>query len=61
VLGGNGREIDGDAIGGLLATRQLKSDLRGAGVVTGGPPPLSAKDRSRFQQKLDELVQRGLR
>jgi uncharacterized protein len=61
VLGANGREIDEDAIGGLLATRQLKSDLRGAGVMTGGPPPLLAKDRSRFQAKLDELVQRGLR
>ena len=61
VLGTNGREIDEDAIGGLLATRELKSQLRGAGVMTGGPPPLSAKDRSRFQSKLDELVQRGLR
>lgn len=61
VLGANGREIDGEAIGGLLATRELKSQLRGAGVMTGGPPPLSAKDRSRFQQKLDELVQRALR
>jgi uncharacterized protein YaiI (UPF0178 family) len=29
--------------------------------MTSGPPPLSAKDRSRFQAKLDELVQRGLR
>jgi len=61
VLGTNGREIGEDAIGGLLATRELKSHLRGAGVMTGGPPPLSAKDRSRFQSKLDELVQRGLR
>jgi uncharacterized protein YaiI (UPF0178 family) len=61
VLGANGREIGEDAIGGLLATRELKSQLRGAGVMTGGPPPLAAKDRSRFQQKLDELVQRALR
>ena len=61
VLGTNGREIGEDAIGGLLATRELKSSLRGANVMTGEPPPLSAKDRSRFQSKLDELVQRGLR
>jgi uncharacterized protein len=61
VLGANGREIGEDAIGGLLATRELKSQLRGAGVMTGGPPPLAAKDRSHFQQKLDELVQRSLR
>ena len=61
VLGSNGREFSADSIGDLLATRELKSHLRGAGVMTGGPPPLSAKDRSRFQSKLDELVQRGLR
>jgi uncharacterized protein YaiI (UPF0178 family) len=57
ALGPSGREIDEDAIGGLLAMRELKSHLRGAGVMTGGPPPLSASDRSRFQAKLDELVQ----
>jgi uncharacterized protein len=61
VLGSNGREFSIDSIGDLLATRELKSQLRGAGVMSGGPPPLSAKDRSRFQSKLDELVQRGLR
>jgi hypothetical protein len=61
VLGSDGREFRADSIADLLATRELKSQLRGAGVMTGGPPPLSAKDRSRFQAKLDELVQRGLR
>ena len=61
VLSPNGREFSEDSIGGQLATRQLKSDLRGAGEFTGGPPPLSGKDRSRFAQKLDELVQRGVR
>ena len=29
--------------------------------MTGGPAALSAKDRSRFQSKLDQLVQQGLR
>lgn len=57
----NGRVFDEDSIGGLLATRELKTDLRGAGVASGGPPPLTAKDRSRFLSKLDELVQIGLR
>jgi uncharacterized protein len=61
VLGNNGREFSEDAIGDLLATRDLKAQLRGAGVMSGGPPPLSARDRSRFQSKLDELVQRSLR
>ena len=61
VLGTDGRELRADAIGDLLATRELKSQLRGAGVMTGGPPPLSGRDRSRFQSKLDEIVQRALR
>jgi len=30
-------------------------------VASGGPPPISQKDRSRFLSKLDELVQRSLR
>ncbi len=61
VLGTNGREFERDSIGDLLATRELKSQLREAGVMSGGPPPLSGRDRSRFQAKLDELVQRSLR
>jgi len=61
VLGTTGRVFSEDSIGGLLATRGLKEHLREAGVASGGPPPLSAKDRSRFLSKLDELVQAGLR
>lgn len=61
AIGPNGRVFTDDAIGGMLATRNLKADLRGAGVVSGGPPPLSTKDRSRFRAKLDELVQSSLR
>jgi hypothetical protein len=61
ALGTNGRAFDEDSIGGQLATRDLKQSLREAGVTTGGPPPVSARDRSRFASKLDELVSRGLR
>jgi len=61
ALGSQGRAFDEDSIGGLLATRELKSDLREAGVLTGGPPALSARDRSRFLATLHELVERGLR
>ena len=61
VLGTTGRVFSEDSIGELVAMRDLKDRLRGAGIPTGGPPPVSAKDRSRFLSKLDELVQRGLR
>ena len=61
VLGTNGRIFSEDSIGNLLATRDLKATLRGAGVMSSGPPPMSPKDRSRFLSKLDELVQISLR
>ena len=61
VLGPSGRVFDEDSIGDLVATRDLKADLREAGIMSGGPAPISSKDRSRFLSKLDELVQRSLR
>ena len=60
VLGTSGRIFTEDSIGNLLATRNLKTHLREAGVMSGGPRPISEKDRSRFLSKLDELVQMGL-
>ena len=61
ALGTNGREFHEDSIGSLLATRDLKAHLRESGLTSGGPPPTSDKDRSRFLSKLDELVNRSLR
>ncbi|MFT5695597.1 MAG: hypothetical protein ACI9QQ_001576 [Myxococcota bacterium] len=61
VLGTNGRPFDEEMIGGALAMRELKTDLRDAGTVTGGPPPIAQKDRSRFASRLDQFVQQGLR
>jgi len=56
-----GRIFTEDSIGGLVATRNLRADLRGAGMVSGGPPPLSSKDRSRFRSRLDEVVRLAIR
>jgi len=61
VLSPAGREFDADSIGDLVATRDLKADLRSGGASTGGPPPMTTRDRSRFSSKLDEIVQRSLR
>jgi hypothetical protein len=61
ALGINGREFSEASIGGALATREIKSNLRESGVSTGGPRPLSARDRSRFSNELDRLVNRALR
>jgi uncharacterized protein YaiI (UPF0178 family) len=57
VLGPSGKPFTDDNIGAAVATRNLLSELRGAGEMTGGPPPLTKRDRSRFLQKLDEVIQ----
>jgi uncharacterized protein YaiI (UPF0178 family) len=59
VLGSDGRAFSEDSIGGALATRDLKAQLREAGIGSRGPRALSAKDRSRFLATLDLLVQRA--
>jgi len=61
ALGPNGREFTADSIGGALATREIKASIRESGIATGGPPPLSARDRSRFSNELDRIANRALR
>ena len=46
----------GGRIEAALAPRDLMERLRQGGVVTGGPAPMTPKDRSRFLWKLDEAV-----
>ena len=60
VLGTHGQPFTEDSIGAALATRDLKADLRESGLMGGGPPPLSQRDRSRFAASLDRLVQQGM-
>ena len=57
VIGPTGTVFTERNIGGAVATRDLLADLRGAGEITGGPPPLADRDRSRFLQKLDDAIQ----
>jgi uncharacterized protein YaiI (UPF0178 family) len=57
VIGTTGKPFTENNIGSALATRELLSELRGAGEITGGPPPLQKRDRSRFLQALDEAIQ----
>jgi len=57
VIGTTGKPFTENNIGSALATRDLLSELRGAGEITGGPPPLQKRDRSRFLQTLDEVIQ----
>jgi uncharacterized protein YaiI (UPF0178 family) len=57
VIGPTGKPFTENNIGQAVATRELLSELRGAGEMTGGPPPMKKRDRSRFLQQLDEAIQ----
>jgi len=56
VLDPKGRTFTDDDIGAALATRDLMDTLRQGGAVTGGPAPMTPKDRSRFLSKFDEVI-----
>jgi uncharacterized protein YaiI (UPF0178 family) len=56
TLGPTGRRFTESNIGDATATRNLLSELRGAGLDSSGPPPFEARDRSRFLQALDQAV-----
>jgi len=57
VLGPTGKPFTENTIGQAVATRDLLAELRGAGEITGGPAAMTKRDRSRFLQQLDEIVQ----
>jgi uncharacterized protein YaiI (UPF0178 family) len=56
VLDPKGRPFTESDIGSALAMRDLMDGLRQGGAVTGGPAPMTPKDRSRFLSKLDEAI-----
>ena len=57
VIGPTGKPFTDESIGAALATRELMADLRESGEMTGGPPPLTDRDRSRFLQQMDKVIQ----
>ena len=58
ALGHRGRMFNDDNIKDALATRDLQAQLREVGVITRGPAPFHKKDRSRFLQGLDQIIQK---
>jgi uncharacterized protein YaiI (UPF0178 family) len=58
ALDPRGRVFTDESIGDALATRELMAQLRDMGTITGGPAPFEARDRSRFLQSLDTVVQK---
>ena len=56
--GSTGVAFTTSSIGMAMASRELMSNLRAMGEMTGGPKPMSPRDRSRFLSTLDETVQK---
>ena len=58
VIGNTGKPFTKDSIGMAMASRELMSQLRAMGEITGGPKAMAGKDKSRFLSALDEAVNR---
>jgi uncharacterized protein YaiI (UPF0178 family) len=57
ILRPNGKSLDQNSIGMAVAVRDLHTQLRDAGEITGGPAAFQKQDRSRFLEALETAVQ----
>ena len=58
VIAPNGKQFTEQSIGMTLAVRNLMTDLRSSGEVTGGPRSFAPRDRSAFLSALDQTIRR---
>jgi uncharacterized protein len=58
VIAPNGKPFTEASIGMTLAVRNLMTDLRSSGEVTGGPKSFAPRDRSAFLSALDQTIRR---
>ena len=58
VIAPNGKPFTEQSIGMTLAVRNLMTDLRSSGEITGGPKSFAARDRSAFLSTLDQTIRR---
>jgi hypothetical protein len=58
VIAPNGKPFSESSIGMTLAVRNLMTDLRSSGEITGGPRSFSPRDRSTFLATLDQTIRR---
>src|SRR6202045_4757615 len=58
VIAPNGKPFTEQSIGMTLAVRNLMTDLRSSGEVTGGRKSFSQHDRSAFLSALDQTIRR---
>lgn len=58
VIAPNGKPFTEESIGMTLAVRNLMTDLRSSGEITGGPRGFTPRDRSTFLSALDQAIRR---
>ena len=58
VLDPRGDEHTAESIGERLSIRDFMEGMRGAGLVTGGPPPFDARAKQAFASALDRALTR---
>lgn len=58
VLDPRGEEHTEETIGERLSIRDLMESFRGAGMLTGGPAPFTARDKQAFASALDRALTR---
>ena len=56
VINGKGDNLTASNIKERLSTRNLMDELRGAGMITGGPSTLHPRDIQQFANKLDQIL-----
>ncbi len=59
VLQPHGRLLDADNVQEHLAIRDLSTELRSGGEMTGGPPPFGTAEKQRFANGLDRWITAG--
>ncbi len=58
VIAPNGKPFTEQSVGMTLAVRNLMTDLRSSGELTGGPKSFAPRDRSAFLSALDQTIRR---
>jgi uncharacterized protein YaiI (UPF0178 family) len=61
ALNPRGEMYNKENIRGRLNMRDFMDTFRASGIQTGGPPPLSQRDRQNFANHLDKLLSKALR
>ena len=59
VLTPRGEELDAENVRERLSMRDFMTDLRDAGVMTGGPKAFSERDKNQFANALDRTLTRS--